>query len=138
MQFESQEAEFESDGTEVDLGTTGGTTHEVESDQFGLPVHGINATHAASDSEGTVGPQFCVNDVVDVMPRLWAGINKPGGVARITKVNYDAEEDEYTYNVSYIVHGGGETRVEQIYVNRLEVEAPSARQQHIRGRCRYA
>jgi hypothetical protein len=136
MQFQSQEAEFESQGTLVDIGVADGTTHEVEGGQ--VDPHGEFDGQDASDSDGTVGPQFSVKEVVDVMPRLWAGINKPGGVARITKVNYDAEEDEYTYNVSYIVHGGGETRVEQIYINRLEMEAPSARQQHIRGRCRYA
>ncbi len=27
--------------------------------------------------------------IVVVMPRLWPGINKPGGVARVTAVHYD-------------------------------------------------
>ena len=30
-----------------------------------------------------------VGDVVDVMARMWPGINKHGGVARITKVTVD-------------------------------------------------
>lgn len=86
--------------------------------------------------EETIGPEFKVSDVVDVMPRLWAGINKPGGVARITKVNYDPEEDEYTYNVAYVLHSGGETNVERVYINLVQLEDTSKRQRQIRGRCR--
>ena len=33
--------------------------------------------------------EFQVGDVVDVMRRMWPGINKPGGVARITKIRFD-------------------------------------------------
>lgn len=33
-------------------------------------------------------PRFEINDVVDVESRTWAGINKPGGVARIVAVHF--------------------------------------------------
>lgn len=138
MQLEHWQREFASQETEVETSSVADdhiAENEVNAnrDDAELPP----GTGTQSDSEGTVGPRFSVKDIVDVMPRLWAGINKPGGAARITKVNYDAEEDEYTYNVSYIVHSGGETHVEQIYINlRNEVE-PAERQRHIRGRCRY-
>lgn len=33
--------------------------------------------------------EFQIGDVVDVMSRTWPGMNKPGGVARITKIRYD-------------------------------------------------
>jgi hypothetical protein len=33
--------------------------------------------------------QFQPGTVVEVMPRLWPGMNKQGGTARITKVSYD-------------------------------------------------
>jgi hypothetical protein len=87
------------------------------------------------DDDSTEGPEFSVKDVVDVMARLWAGINKPGGRARVTKINYDPEEDEYTYNVSYVL-GGTETKVERIYLNLVEDDGSSKRQRHTRGRCR--
>lgn len=32
---------------------------------------------------------YAVHTVVDVMPRLWPGINKPGGVGRVTGVHQD-------------------------------------------------
>lgn len=88
------------------------------------------------DDDGTEGPEFKHLDLVDVMPRLWAGINKPGGIGRISKVNYDAEEDQYTYNVAY-VHGGGETKVERIYINLVHEETIGKKQRQTRGRCRY-
>lgn len=89
------------------------------------------------DDELTMGPKFKVSDIVDVMPRLWAGINKPGGAARITYVNYDQEEDEYTYNVSYIIHSGSEQKVEGIYINKLDQEdGPQKKVRSVRGRCR--
>jgi hypothetical protein len=31
---------------------------------------------------------FQVKELVYVMPRMWPGINKPGGVARVVKVHY--------------------------------------------------
>ena len=91
-------------------------------------------TGSTGNEDGTIGPKFKLGDVVDVMPRLWAGINKPGGAARIAKINYDQEEDEYTYNVSYILHGGRELDVEGIYINILEANESVRR--NTRGRCR--
>lgn len=43
------------------------------------------------DDDETVGSAgFAVGMVVEVMPRLWPGMNKQGGAARITKVHYNA------------------------------------------------
>jgi hypothetical protein len=33
--------------------------------------------------------KFVVRDVVEVMARIWPGINKQGGVARVTNVHFD-------------------------------------------------
>jgi hypothetical protein len=101
----------------------------------GKPMPWYTVRGMSTDDDDTEGPEFSVKDVVDVMARLWAGINKPGGRARITKINYDPEEDEYTYNVSYVL-GGTETKVERIYLNLVEDDSSSKRQRHIRGRCR--
>lgn len=32
---------------------------------------------------------FVIGDVVDVTRRMWPGVNKPGGVGRITKIRYN-------------------------------------------------
>ncbi|CAK4186903.1 unnamed protein product [Aphanomyces euteiches] len=64
---------------------------------------------------------FQVGDTVDVMPRMWSGINKPGGVGRIKKKHPDAK-----YDVEYIL-GSREKGVEAIYIRRYtDPDAPAA------------
>lgn len=42
---------------------------------------------------------FTIGDVVDVMPRLWPGINKPGGVGRVYGVHFDeGTESMFSYS----------------------------------------
>ena len=95
------------------------------------------ATAGEDDEEEDSGPMFCVGDIVDVMRRMWAGINRPGGVGRIKEINYDEEEDEYRYSVEYVVNGGRENNIERIYLNKApDIEDNSKRQRHTRGRCR--
>ena len=53
-----------------------------------------------------------VGAVVEVQPRTWVGINKPGGVARITKIHADGSCD-----VAYIL-GGKEYDVDAVFVKR--------------------
>eukprot|EP00538_Stauroneis_constricta_P009925 CAMPEP_0119563884 /NCGR_PEP_ID=MMETSP1352-20130426/25136_1 /TAXON_ID=265584 /ORGANISM="Stauroneis constricta, Strain CCMP1120" /LENGTH=44 /DNA_ID= /DNA_START= /DNA_END= /DNA_ORIENTATION= len=36
--------------------------------------------------------EWCVGKLVEVESRTWPGINKPGGCARITKLNYETDE----------------------------------------------
>jgi hypothetical protein len=43
---------------------------------------------------------FAVGETVDVVPRTWVGINKPGGIGRVVKTN-----DDGTYNVKYVLGG---------------------------------
>jgi len=56
-------------------------------------------------------PRFKLDEVVDVLPRVGPGMNKPGGVARITSIHPDG-----FYDVKYIVGAGKETRVAAQYV----------------------
>ena len=67
----------------------------------------------------TVDPAipFSVSDVVRVEARMWPGINKPGGVARITKVH--PSDDGNKYNVKYVM-GGQEKDVDEIYIKPHE------------------
>lgn len=46
------------------------------------------ANEGDGDKEGSAS-FFTIGTVVDVMPRLWPGINKPGGVGRVYGVHYD-------------------------------------------------
>ena len=52
-----------------------------------------------------------VGAIVSVASRTWPGINKPGGMARITRIN----EEDGTCNVSYIL-GGHEKGVEAKWI----------------------
>ncbi|KAF0684435.1 Aste57867_23576 [Aphanomyces stellatus] len=58
---------------------------------------------------------FNVGELVDVMPRLWTGSNKPGGVGRIKKKH---EGDKY--DIDYVL-GSREKGVEAIYMTRYTV-----------------
>lgn len=116
---------------------------QTESYQEPVDTESLNGSHPSSnsvaqstpnDDELTDGPQFQVGNLVEVMARLWAGINKPGGAGRITKVHFDAEEDEYTYTVSYIVNGGRESNVEAVYIKLTHEDGSKKRS--IRGRCK--
>ncbi|CAM9523514.1 unnamed protein product, partial [Choristocarpus tenellus] len=55
----------------------------------------IGATNAAC---------FGVGDIVDVQARTSPGLNRPGGVARVSRVR-----DDGTYDVKYVVSRGGES-----------------------------
>lgn len=44
-----------------------------------------------NEEEEEDNQSYRIGDLVMVMPRLWPGINKPGGVARITKINKDGK-----------------------------------------------
>lgn len=58
------------------------------------------------------GP-FAVGDLVDVIERTWVGVNKPGGAARILKVN-----DDGTYDVRYIINSGKERGIHDFFIRR--------------------
>ena len=52
-----------------------------------------------------------IGSTVNVQSRMWAGINKPGGVARITKCNSNG-----SFNCKYVL-GGTEKNIDAEYVN---------------------
>lgn len=95
---------------------------------------------------------FQVNDLVEVMARMWPGINKEGGVAKILAVHYSegcvdndrseslitsldffVEEDEYLYDVRYMVSNRREMKLEERYIKLYESESGPRKTQ---GRCR--
>ena len=53
------------------------------------------------------GPLFKKKDVVDVQSRMTAGMNKPGGVGRITKIHTEDTSDpghHYPFFISFLHH----------------------------------
>lgn len=64
---------------------------------------------------------FNVGDMVVIESRTWPGINKPGGVAKVIKVD---TEDE-TVDVKYTL-GGSEKKVEFIYAKLWDIYSSSS------------
>ncbi|TYZ62437.1 hypothetical protein PybrP1_008679 [[Pythium] brassicae (nom. inval.)] len=62
------------------------------------------------------GP-FAVGQLVDIVSRTWVGVNKPGGAARVTKVNGD-----HTYNVKYVLDSRRERKVPDCYLHNPSAE----------------
>jgi hypothetical protein len=58
---------------------------------------------------------FAKDTFVQVQARTWSGINKHGGVGKITRV-HTSPDGSVKYNVKYVL-GGGETNVEEIFVS---------------------
>jgi hypothetical protein len=82
--------------------------------------------HSRNQAEG--GALFAVGDIVKVDARTSPGMNKQGGVGRITKVNPDG-----TYSVRYHVTGGSERSVAELYIHPWEGEG---KRRKALGRCR--
>jgi len=68
-----------------------------------------------------------VGSLVCVQSRTWAGINKPGGVGRVSKVYYDSDIPTHV-DVKYIVNSGRENHVEMIFVESYSLENPQKQQ----------
>jgi hypothetical protein len=62
---------------------------------------------------------FSKGTIVRVQDRTWPGVNKPGGVARITKIH--REGSVVVYDVAYVL-GGREKKVEAVFVLEQEPE----------------
>ena len=62
------------------------------------------------------GPSFQSNDLVEVRPRLWPGMNRHGGIARVIQV---CEIDGLNlYDIKYVLDGSKENRVEECFLTK--------------------
>ena len=68
--------------------------------------------------------RFNVGETVNVIARTWTGINKPGGVARVKRVN--VEDGSITYDVSYVL-GGTERGIGDDFLSTVIEVGRSAR-----------
>jgi hypothetical protein len=67
--------------------------------------------------------KFKVRDVVVVIRRTDCGSNKPGGAARVTAIT--ETELGFQYNVKYIVQGGRESDLPELYLSLNCDEPPT-------------
>lgn len=90
-----------------------------------------NAPPAAAPEEEET-PRFSVGELVEVKPRTFPGMNKPGGTATIRKVHDEREKDGgpmkdgsvkrttgFTYAVKYVLNGS-EKRVDAQWIARID------------------
>ena len=100
---------------------------------------------AATEEAEEEQPRFSVGELVEVKPRTFPGMNKPGGTATIRKVHDEREKDGgpmkdgsvkrttgFTYAVKYVLNGS-EKRVDAQWISaKVEVsreEAQDARRE---------
>jgi hypothetical protein len=68
----------------------------------------------------TKSSKFDVGTVVFVRSRTWTGINKPGGVARITKVHLPSSNSAHKcirYDVAYVIETRREKMIEEQFIS---------------------
>jgi hypothetical protein len=66
------------------------------------------------DDSSSTAALWSVGSIVTVQSRTWPGVNKPGGVARITKRN----TADGTLNVAYVL-GGKESNVDGVFLSSV-------------------
>jgi len=95
------------------------------------PEHASRANVAAPDSESEpedmtetqiqrARPVFDIGSVVRVQARTWPGVNKQGGVGRVTRV-HELPGGSVAYDVAYVL-GGKEKKVDDTFVSLQENE----------------
>ena len=71
--------------------------------------------HLPEESTAANSSLLDVGTIVNVQSRTWPGVNKPGGVARITCTHNDTN----SYDVAYIL-GGREHKVDAVFVTKQQ------------------
>jgi hypothetical protein len=66
--------------------------------------------------------KFSIDEIVNVLPRCWPGINKPGGIAWIKAIH----PDKFTYDVRYII-GGTDLNVPVEFIEKHDDLSRSSR-----------
>jgi hypothetical protein len=70
--------------------------------------------------------EYHIGQFVQVEPRLWAGINRPGGVGRVTHIDYCQHGYVETVDVKYVVGSGTDTKVDLDFIRpHVELERNS-------------
>jgi len=96
---------------------------EVSSPNFENINDNDSANEVFTESQGRPidKEQIKNGSIVMVQSRLWPGINKPGGVARVVKV-HQAPGNSLKYDVAYVL-GGREKKVDESFLSLHNVTA---------------
>ena len=106
-----QQGEEEKEEEDVDFSSNA----DDRSDVMPAPEAAAAPSSAAAAASDTTEKEKKIskNDIVNVQSRTWPGINKPGGVARVTKVHEGG--NSIKYDVSYVL-GGREKQVDEAFI----------------------
>jgi len=89
---------------------------EEEEEDAMLSSSSSSSPSDSEDDSQPLGPPIEPGTLVNVAPRTWPGINKPGGTGKIIRRNEDG-----TYDVSLVL-GGSDRHVEAKYVTRQNLD----------------
>jgi RNase P subunit RPR2 len=83
----------------------------------GCPLK-AGSTSPSSSNKSDKSPRFHVGTLVFVKSRTWPGVNKLGGVARVTKVHVPSSAlDCVKYDVAYVIETRREKSIEEKFVS---------------------
>jgi len=115
-----QQAEDEKEDEDVDFSSNadGGNDRgdDMPAPRLAAPSEAAATSSATTSTHQTTEKKeekIGQGDIVNVQSRTWPGINKPGGVARVTKVHEGG--NSIKYDVSYVL-GGREKQVDEAFV----------------------
>jgi hypothetical protein len=94
----------------------GARTDATAAPAASVPSHTSNVEETPASQQHFLKTVFVVGDVVRVQARTWPGINKHGGVGKITRVHTSPDGVSVKYNVKYVM-GGGEKNLEEVFVS---------------------
>ena len=80
---------------------------------------------------------FEIGRVIEVLPRTWAGINKPGGHGRIINITTDSITNEIFYDIKYILTNTKEKRIPCLFIESSEDLTRNERTEKKRTKSKY-
>lgn len=106
------------DGVRTDVSIVGVSSPDFENIKDSDGAHEV---FTESQGRPIEREQIKSGSIVMVQSRLWPGINKPGGVARVVKV-HQAPGNSLKYDVAYVL-GGREKKVDESFLSLHNVTA---------------
>jgi len=86
---------------------------------FSLATVGTDCRPARTLLKMASASKWSMGQLVNVKPRTWAGINRPGGVGKITKLHYSNGFVE-SLDVKYLVGSGNDAKLDLDFVEAYE------------------
>ena len=101
-----------------------------------------SSTANVSESVPIINPSkplksFEIGQVIEVLPRTWAGINKPGGHGRVINITTDSITNEVFYDIKYILTNTKEKRIPSLFIESSEDLTRNERTEKQRTKSKY-